>query len=252
MPTYFLPLLPGSRKKWGTRTRDFWCCFGTMVQAQTIYPDLVWYAEGNAVTVSQYIPSEADISLPGGKVKLSQRIHMKDYNNQVLFDEHSEGRVSRWSLRFTVASEAKDEWTLKLRIPGWCAGEPVIELNGKDAEYKKQSGYLVIRRKWGEKDELDVFFPSRVIFEHLAGAEELVCAVDGPIVLAGLTDRVTGLKGELNDPDSILLPQQSHTYGAFVWTQNEYLTRKQKENIRMIPLYEVTDEKYTVYFTTEA
>ena len=249
MPCYFLPLLPGSRKKWGSPTRDFWCCFGTMVQAQTLYPELIWYTAEDGITVSQYIPSEAETSLAGGKVRLSQRIHMKDYNNQVLFDEHGEGRVSRWSLRFTVESETKGEWTLRLRVPGWCAGEPVPALNGEAIKAEEKDGYLEIRRIWGEKDELDVFFPSRVVFEPLDGAEELACAVDGPIVLAGLTDRDAGLTGNLNDPQSILLPEQSHTYGTFVWTQNVYLTRKQKENFRFIPLYEVLDEKYTVYFT---
>ena len=74
---------------------------------------------------------------------------------------------------------------------------------------------------------------------------------DGPVVLAGLTDTDRGLMGNLEDPESILLPEQSHTYGAFVWTLNVYLTRKQKENFRMIPLYEVTDEAYTVYFTAD-
>ena len=115
-------------------------------------------------------------------------------------------------------------------------------------DYKDfDEAYRLIR----EQDELDVFFPGKVMFERLDGAEELVCAVDGPIVLAGLTDRDTGLQGDLNDPDSILLPEQSHTYGAFVWTQNVYQTRHQKENFRMIPLYDVTDEKYTVYFTVK-
>ena len=95
-----------------------------------------------------------------------------------------------------------------------------------------------------------MFFPNCVVFERLEGAEELVCAVDGPIVLAGLTARDSGLKGNLDDPESILLPEQSHTYGAFVWTQNVYLTRRQTENFRMIPLYEIKDEPYTVYFTT--
>ena len=87
--------------------------------------------------------------------------------------------------------------------------------------------------------------------ERLDGAEEMACAMDGPIVLAGLTDRDTGLKGNLDDPDSILLPEMSHTYGTFVWTQNVYMTRHQPVNFRMIPLYEVTDEAYTVYFTAE-
>ena len=215
-----------------------------------MYPELIWYAAEDGVTVSQYIPSEAKILLPSGNVRLNQRIHMKDYNNQVLFDEHGGGRVSRWSLRFTVASDAKKPWTLKLRVPQWCAGEPVLALNGESVQAIQQNGFLEISRSWGEEDQLDVFFPSRVVFENLDGAEELVCAVDGPIVLAGLTDHDTGIQGDLNDPESILLPEQSHTYGAFVWTQNVYLTRKQKENFRMIPLYEVTDEKYTVYYTS--
>ena len=41
----------------------------------------------------------------------------------------------------------------------------------------------------------------------------------------------------------------THTYETFVWTQNNYITRNQKENFRMIPLYDVTDEAYTLYFT---
>jgi DUF1680 family protein len=124
MPTYFLPMEPGSRKKWGSRTRDFWCCFGTMVQAQTLYPRLIWFTEENAVVVSQLIASSAELSLASGKVRISQAIHMKNYDNQVLFDEHDGGRVSRWSLRFTVDSEAASAWTLKIRIPACPAGIP--------------------------------------------------------------------------------------------------------------------------------
>ena len=250
MPTYFLPMLPGSRKKWGSKTRDFWCCFGTMVQAQTLYPELVWYTDGKDVTVSQYFPSEAELNLKCGKVQVCQTVHMKNYDNQVLFDEHSGGRVSRWSIRFTVKSEGKDKWALRLRVPGWIAGEPTVSVNGKDEKATIKEGYIVLNRKWGEEETVDVFFPSEVRFEKLEGAEELVCAVEGPIVLAGLIDHDGGIEGNLNDPESILLPELSHTYGAFVWTQNTYLTRKQKENFRVMPLYEITDEKYTVYFSS--
>ena len=216
-----------------------------------MYPELIWYTGEEGITVSQYIPSEAELELPAGRVRISQRIHMKDYNNQVLFDEHGGGRVSRWSLRFTVYSETGGKWKLRLRIPVWCAGDPVLTLNGEELQTQMRDGYLEISRMWGKEDELDVFFPSRVVFEYLEGAEELACAVDGPIVLAGLTDRDCGLRGDPEDPDSILLPEQSHTYGTFVWTQNVYQTRHQKENFRMIPLYEVKDEAYTVYFTAE-
>ena len=41
-PDYFLSLITGSKKEWGSKTRDFWCCHGTMVQAQTIYAKLCY------------------------------------------------------------------------------------------------------------------------------------------------------------------------------------------------------------------
>ena len=251
MPTYFLPMLPGSRKKWGSKTRDFWCCFGTMVQAQTLYPELVWYTDGKDVTVSQYFPSEAEMDLEYGKVQVRQTVHMKNYDNQVLFDEHSGGRVSRWSIRFTVKSEGKGEWALRLRVPGWIAGEPVVSVNGEEIKPEIEEGYIVIKKNWGEEETVDVFFPSEVVLEKLEGAEELACFVDGPIVLAGLTDHDCGITGNQANPESILLPELSHTYGAFVWTQSTYLTRKQTQNFRLVPLYEVTNEPYTVYFTAK-
>ena len=73
--------------------------------------------------------------------------------------------------------------------------------------------------------------------------------VDGPIVLAGLIDRDCGLSGTLSDPKQILLPETPHTYDTYVWLQNTYRTRFQPENFRIVPLYEITDEVYTVYFT---
>jgi hypothetical protein len=109
-------------------------------------------------------------------------------------------------------------------------------------------GYIVISRVWSE-DIVDVFFPSEIRFESLEGAPELKAIVDGPIVLAGLIDRDCGLSGDLSRPDTILLPETPHTYDLYVWLQNTYRTRFQPENFRIIPLYEVTDEPYTIYFT---
>ncbi len=248
MPTYFLPMAPGSRKTWGNRTRDFWCCFGTMVQAQTMYPSLIWYTDGKDIAVSQYIPSAAAISLDCGEVHLSQSVHMKNYNNQVLFDEHGEGRVSRWSLRFHVRTDISTPFTLKLRVPAWCSGNPEVSLNGDPVQEEIRDGYLLITRVWKE-DELDIFFPSAIHFEPLEGAPEMAAAVEGPIVLAALTDQDCGLTVDPEHPEEVLLPEIPHTYDVFVWHQSTCRTRRQPVNFRFIPLYEVTDETYTVYLT---
>ncbi len=248
MPTYFLPMAPGSRKTWGSRTRDFWCCFGTMVQAQAMYPSLIWYSDGTDVTVSQYIPSEAAVRANGCDVRLTQSVHMKDYNNQVLFDEHSGGRVSRWSFRFTVSTDLPSSFALKLRVPSWCAGKPEIVLNGEPVHPEVSDGYLILSRVW-LKDELDVFFPSAVRFEPLEGAPEMAAAVEGPVVLAALTDHDCGFAVDPVHPESSLLAETPHTYDVFPWLQNTWRTRRQPVNFRFIPLYEVTDEPYTVYLT---
>ena len=120
MPAYFLPLLPGSQKKWGSKRNDFWCCHGTMVQAQTLYPELIYFTEGDTVSVMQYIPSETHVNIGGAGVTISQSTEMKNYNNQVFFDDHKGGDKSRWSLKFTVKSEKPAEFTLELRVPAWC------------------------------------------------------------------------------------------------------------------------------------
>ena len=249
MPTYFLPMAPGSRKTWGSRTRDFWCCFGTMVQAQTLYPSLIWYTDGESVSVSQYIPSEVSLKLASGTVRLSQSVHMKNYNNQVLFDEHGGGRVSRWSLRFTIKNEAGGEFALKLRVPSWCAGKPELSLNGETPEnVSAENGYIAVKRAWKE-DTLDVFFPSEVRCEPLADDPRIFSLVDGPVVLAGLTAEERPLAGDCSDPSAFLLPETQHTYSTFVWQQNTYRTLNQPVNFRLIPLYDVLDEPYTVCFT---
>ncbi len=248
MPTYYLPMAAGSRKTWGSRTRDFWCCFGTMVQAQTIYPELIWYTDGVNVSVSQYIPSEVCLDLVSGPVHLTQSVHMKNYNNQVLFDEHGSGRFSRWSLRFTVRSGSGKAWSLRLRLPSWCSGHPEICVNGQTLpDNVIQDGYVVITRSWGT-DTVDVFFPSRVRCEPLDDPR-FFSFVDGPVVLAGLTAEDRPVAGDLSSPDSFLIPETQHTYGTFVWQQNTYRTTGQSVNFRLVPLYDVLDEPYTVCFS---
>lgn len=69
-----------------------------------------------------------------------------------------------------------------------------------------------------------------------------------PIVLAGLTQDVDTIRGNLDKPDGFLYRNTEHIYDTFVWLQNNYMTKHQPKNIRLIPLYEVTDEAYTVYF----
>lgn len=246
MPTYFLPLGAGSRKKWGTKTRDFWCCHGTMVQAQTLYPELVWFTDGDKITAAQYIPSEFTAEMNGAKVTVSQTTGMKYYNDQAFFDEKDDGQMSRWLLKFSVKCDKPVRFTLSLRVPEWAKGVE-LEVNGKNTAAPVKDGWLDITADW-QNDSVQVFFPSELRAETLPDMPELMSVVDGPIVLAGIIGSDCGITGadKLNEQ---FMPQREHTYGTFPWRQNSWRTRNQPQSVMFRPLYEVTDEEYTVYFT---
>ncbi len=248
MPDYFLSLIPGSKKKWGTKTRDFWCCHGTMVQAQTLYPELIWYTGEKTVAVMQYIPSRADIELDGKKIRISQSTEMKNYNNQVFFDDHKGGDKSRWSLKFSVSCAEETEFDLLLRYPEWAKGLGRILLNGKEPEYEIRDGHIRIGRSWKE-DTIYLTFEDEIRMERLPDMPYLAAAVEGPVVLAGLTDKDTGLSGNFDHPEKIFAPRNEHIYSTYPWKQNCHTTRGQDVNFDLVPLYEITDEPYTVYFS---
>lgn len=246
MPAYFLPLGAGSRKKWGTKTRDFWCCHGTMVQAQTLYPELVWFTDGDKITAAQYIPSEFTAEMNGANVTVSQTTGMKYYNDQAFFDEKDDGQMSRWLLKFSVKCDKPVRFTLSLRVPEWAKGVE-LEVNGKNTAAPVKDGWLDITSDW-QNDSVQVFFPSELRAETLPDMPELMSVVEGPIVLAGITGSDCGITGadKLNEQ---FMPQMEHTYGTFPWRQNSWRTRNQPQSVMFRPLYEVTDEEYTVYFT---
>lgn len=71
---YYLPLAAGSKKHWGSKTEDFWCCHCTLVQANSRYREYVFYLDPGALpaaipatnqlermptlTIAQYLPAE--------------------------------------------------------------------------------------------------------------------------------------------------------------------------------------------------
>ena len=250
MPTYFLPLKSGSMKKWGSPTRDFWCCHGTMVQAQTLYPSLCYYqaAEEARIYVSQYIPSEVHFLIGEDKITISQTLAMKYYNDTALFDDSDNSQSSRWLIKFQV--QADSEFTLSLRIPSWIAGKPTVTVNGNEIDVPgncDKCGFLNIRKNW-KNEEIVVYLAATITESKLSDMPEKSAIMEGPIVLAGLSDNDYGIKTSNGIP-GVLRQAQEHTYTTFPWQQSTYRTVGQDRETTFVPLYEVTDEKYTVYWT---
>lgn len=247
MPAYFLPLKAGSRKKWGSKTRDFWCCHGTTVQAHTLYPALCYYEDGSRVIIAQYINSRYDRS---ENVTITQNIDMKYYNGGANFDENDASRMSRWYLKINVTAKTPEEFTLSLRIPDWVSGEPLILVNGEPVKHTPESGFCDIKRLWAD-DIVNVYFPAALTTSALPDMPSLTAFLEGPVVLAGLCSADRGIEPQSTSPESALVNVTEHTYSTFPWQQSVYRTVGQPENFDLIPLYDITDEVYTVYFTVK-
>lgn len=248
MPAYFLPLKAGSTKKWGSKTHDFWCCHGTMVQAQTIYPQLCWYEdnESNRLILGQYINSEYKRS---ENVTVVQSVDMKYYNDGASFDEHDDSRMSRWFIKIHVHANKPEKFTLSLRIPKWVQGNPDLFINGKEIKNVTiTNGYCEIDRTW-EDDTLNLYLPASLTMSTLPDMPQLTAFSEGPVVLAGLCEKDCGIYLKDDEPQSALSYTTEHTYSTFPWQQSIYRTVNQPENFELVPLYDITEEQYTIYFT---
>jgi len=68
----------------------------------------------------------------------------------------------KWAVRFEIAAKDAD-FTLAVRIPGWCGKQYGLE-GAEGAEISEKDGYLYLRKAWREREEITVTFPSPVRF----------------------------------------------------------------------------------------
>lgn len=106
---------------------------------------------------------------------------------------------------------------------------------------------------------------------YFPGEAGTYALMDGPVVLAGLNPggspsaartkeqgsytarpnyRIDGIriKGDPLNPNSFLTTDNEREWGCW---RGDYRTRGQRQNFRLIPLYEVRDEVFSVYFPIE-
>ncbi len=240
MIAYWLPLCAGGMKKWGTPTETFWCCHGTLVQANSSHNFGIYYEDDDGLAVCQTVPSELSWRRGGVGVKVALR-----HDGQT----ESVTRPKSWAYDLKVQCDAPAEFTLKLRMPWWLAGKATVKVNGKPERISsKPSTFAAIRRKWSD-DTVHVVLPKALTTCPLPDEPDTVAFIDGPVVLAGLCDEERTLAGDPRRPETMLAPDNEREWGDW---KMRYRTHDQDRNIRFVPLYEVRDERYTVYFPTRA
>jgi DUF1680 family protein len=236
MIAYFLPLRAGSVKAWGSPTQDFWCCHGTLVQAHTQYANHVYYEDGDGLVINQRIPS--DLAWQRGDTPVQVTLTPDPQLG-------SPRRPQSEATTLAVACERPQAFTIRFRLPWWLAGEPVIAVNGEpQAVPAAPSRWISLSRTWSN-DRVQIVLPRRLTSCPLPDAPETVAFMDGPEVLAGLCNHEIALYGDRERPETMLAPDNEREWAQWL---GGYRTRGQARGVRFIPLHQVRDERYTVYF----
>ena len=88
-------------------------------------------------------------------------------------------------VKIRIENQEDTEFTLALRIPGWCRNY-ALKVNGGEAEKKSEKGYILLERTWENGDEisLDMDMPVQLLEADPRVREDIgkVAVTRGPIV----------------------------------------------------------------------
>lgn len=314
MISYFIGVGQGSKKNWGSPTQHFWCCHGTLVQANAGYSEQIYLQQHDeGIAIAQWLPSKLKTGLKGKAVELTIEqdgqhgiYPLNGWNvtgMKAITEVHTppipQHRPDEFMYTVKIGLAANMQFPLSVRIPWWAQSGVEIAVNGsvqamplwheqltaeqptndpahdpalheqlvqrrvvqETASQTKtvaakssliqtagsESGqFVTLDRMWQDGDTIVVKLPKALKAESLPGESEMYAIMDGPIVLAGLVDEERKLKGNPANPHSFLIADRERNHSW--WNAGYYRTKGQARGLRFIPLYEIKEERYTVYF----
>lgn len=257
--TYFLPLRAGGQKAWSSRKQDFFCCHGSLVQANAAHNKGIYYEGDNQLYICQYFNSDYKGEINGQKISIEQRINLLNGSAHLASDSAGHQKINNICVEnsnnprklvcdFCIKSQTEKELEILIRIPEWANGKTNILINGEEVNEESKPGTFVsIKQVWKE-DIIHLELGKKISVNYLPGAENTVAFLDGPVVLAGLCDEERVLYTDKELPEDLLVADNEREWGNWM---NTYKTVHQDRGIRFIPLYQVGYEKYAVYFPIE-
>ncbi len=224
-----------ARKNYSHPTDSFWCCVGTGMENHTKYADTIYsYSDsGESLYVNLFISSQLNWQARG--ISLTQNSLMP--------------QLGKTTLSFNNEKPVKT--TLKIRKPYW-AQSSAITLNGQPVQTSPGSdGYIAITAKFAKDDTIAVEFGMAL---HIAPLPDMPgrCAIMyGPTLMAAVLKDTNQVPTIVSDtPEDILSYFVQEKPLEFTLDSRCYSANAAGFTpivIRLIPLYAVADELYSVY-----
>ena len=246
MLMYYVPLKPGAWKTFGTPTDSFWCCTGTGVEEYAKANDSIYFHDKDSLYVNLFIGSE--VKWPQKKLSVIQDTNFPEEEGTTL----------------TVQTEKPTLMAMNIRIPYWATKGVAIKVNGKSAKVTATPGtYVELKRKWRQGDKVEVSLPMHLHISPAPGDQTVQAPMYGPLVLAaqmgteGLThsDIYGPNAPRMRHEEPIAMPAvEVEDISAPGWVEAvpgeklKFRTAGQPKGTNLIPLYQLMDERYTVYW----
>lgn len=232
---YNLSLEMGGRKVY---QNPFWftCCVGTGMENHAKYGRNIFFYNDRELFVSQYIAAE--LNWQGRALKLRQ---LTAYPEE-------QGTTLEFECRRPTSL------VLQIRCPYWAERGIEIFINGeKKSVTGKPGSFIPIRRKWQNKDRVEVKIPFSLRLEPMPDDRDRVAVMYGPLVLAGDL-------GPENDPRAgeqmyvpVLMTQERDPARWTAPVEGKVNTFKTKgvgrpRDILLKPFYKTHERRYSIYW----
>ncbi|MCX5690109.1 MAG: glycoside hydrolase family 127 protein [Planctomycetota bacterium] len=237
---YFTPLRAGSTKPFQRPFDDFTCCVGTGMENHASYAEAIYSGtapaassgQSPALLVNLFISSRLDWITHD--LRLIQETGFPDQESTLL----------RLECRRPV------KLALKIRMPGWLAAAPSIEVNGTRIEVDTTKGtYCTIDREWKNGDQVRISLPMQVTAEATPDDPDRVAFLYGPIVLAGVMEQTeTDIRRtpHLVCDAAELTSRITRTDAGRLAFRTNHAAKP--ADLPLIPLYRIGSERYLVYW----
>jgi DUF1680 family protein len=210
----------GNPNIYATDYDTFTCDTATGLETQAKFADSIYTRDADGLYVNLFIPSRVRVA---GLV-LQQATGFPDDPMTSL----------------SVVSGAAT-MTLRVRVPAWADGTPVVFLNGTLVPDAPAAGWIAIRRRWQAGDLLQVTLPMRLAFEPTPDYPSVQAVTYGPVVLSGVYPANPGVLTPALEAGSVQqTATQPMTFGA----------TSGGKPVTLIPVSRVAHEYYSVYWQT--
>jgi len=224
------PTAVGGGIGYGTQFDSFWCCYTTAIDQWTKMSDSIYFYQNQNDISSIYINLFVSSQVDWTEEKLSIR-------QITAFPRET-------TTNFTIITLMEQvSINIYLRVPSWIvSNQSWIEINNirQKIDLIPSTYILLPTMNWKNNDQIVYNMAMNVHIEPINDNSKLVSILYGPIVLGGLINQAKTLSNDIN----LIRKINPTSYEPLLFET----TALDGTTFQFLPLYEIINQTYTVYF----